>query len=163
MGISGSPAAGFTDSPGAARPFLCCSCLIRCITLPLKTELQNSRQYAYRRPCLETVVPAIWRCAGILTINRIRFQRRLVSLIPDSFQSLSEQPYSQISTSRFFPTLLFVRVYNALDIHIYLSIVQYTIERHSFSQVSAFRSFRYSSFLSFYIELTLVNTKCLPP
>ena len=42
----------------------------------------------------------------------------------------------------------------SLHIHIYPSIVHYTLEHHSFSQVSAFRSFRYSSFLSFY---TLLN------
>ena len=47
-----------------------------------------------------------------------------------------------------FPTLLFVRVYNSLHIHIFPSIVQYTPKHHSFSQVSAFvpfttlRSFR---------------------
>jgi hypothetical protein len=58
-----------------------------------------------------------------------------------------------------FPTLLFVRVYNALHIHIYPSIAPYTPEHHSFSQVSAFRSFRYYSFISFY---TLLYPKCLP-
>ena len=117
----------------------------------------------HRSPCLETEIPEIWRCAVILTITRIHSQRRLcfvdpgffASMIPASLQSFPEQPSLQVFTSLFFPTLLSVRVYNSLHIHIYPSIVQYTLEHHSFSQVSAFRFFRYSSFLSFY---TLLNT-----
>jgi hypothetical protein len=37
--------------------------------------------------------------------------------------------------------------------HIYPSIVQYTPERHSFSQVSPFRYFRYSSFIRSILNL----------
>jgi hypothetical protein len=74
-------------------------------------------------------------------------------LISASLQSLPEQACLQVFTSRFFPTVLFVRVYNSLHNTSTLHRTVYP-QDHSFSQVSAFRSLHYFAFICSILSLT---------